>query len=122
MTIKQLLEDIMQERVGSDVVEFDYDQTDVLSEERERTSSFVYTHKPGNASHEKKLEDLKTYARVHNQLHPESKKRITMKGRLGENNPHAHLYRVGGPEHRSIAQNIKPQHAKHFDVYVHDKN
>ena len=119
MTIKQLLEDIMQESIGVDVVEFSYDQDDVLSEERERTPSYVYTHKPGNASHEKKLEDLKTYARVHNQLHPDQKKKIVLKARLGENNPHAALYKKGGSEHTGYMQHIKPHHAKHFDVYVH---
>jgi len=44
--------------------------------------------------------------------------RVRIRGRLGKNSPHRHLYAVGGPLHRDSAQDIRPEHASRFDVYV----
>jgi hypothetical protein len=44
--------------------------------------------------------------------------RVVVRGRLGTNNPHAHLYRPGGPLHRYSSQTIRPEHASRFDVYL----
>jgi len=44
--------------------------------------------------------------------------RVLVKGRLGNNNPDAHLYRVGGPLHRHSAICIRPEHSTRFDVYI----
>jgi hypothetical protein len=44
--------------------------------------------------------------------------RVSVKYRLGKNNPHASLYSRGGPHHTSSSQNIKREHAQHADVYI----
>ena len=46
--------------------------------------------------------------------------RVVLKGRLGKNSPHAHLYRRGGAHYQWCAQTIRPEHAARFDVYVHE--
>jgi len=46
---------------------------------------------------------------------------VKVHGRLGQNNKHAYLYRVGGPLWRYSAQTIRPEHATRFDVYVHER-
>jgi hypothetical protein len=46
--------------------------------------------------------------------------RVTIHGRLGRDNPNAHLYAQGGPLHRWSSQRIRPEHSTRFDVYVHE--
>lgn len=46
--------------------------------------------------------------------------RVKVRGRLGKNNPSAELYRRGGPLHRFSAQEIRPEHATRFDIYVNE--
>lgn len=43
---------------------------------------------------------------------------VRIRGRLGKNSPHAHLYRRGGQLHRYSSQDIRAEHAERFDVYV----
>jgi len=45
---------------------------------------------------------------------------VRVRPRLGKHNIHAHLYRVGGPLHRPTSQDIRPEHATRFDVYVNE--
>ena len=45
--------------------------------------------------------------------------RIKVRGRLGKNSPHRHLYRRGGAYYRWSSQDIRPEHSERFDVYVH---
>ena len=52
--------------------------------------------------------------------------RVRVRGRLGKNNPNRHLYASGrgkikprGPLYRWTSQDIRPEHATRFDVYVH---
>jgi hypothetical protein len=44
--------------------------------------------------------------------------RVLVRPRLGKNNVHAPLYRVGGPLKRMSAQTIRPEHGSRFDVYL----
>lgn len=44
--------------------------------------------------------------------------RIRVRGRLGPNSPHAPLYSKGGLFWRASSQDIRPEHASRFDVYV----
>lgn len=46
---------------------------------------------------------------------------VRVRGRLGKNNPNAHLYRLGGPLHRSTSQDIKLEHAARVDVYIQER-
>jgi hypothetical protein len=46
--------------------------------------------------------------------------RVVLKGRLGQDNPHAQLYRRGGKLWRYTSQTIRPEHSTRFDVYVHE--
>ena len=48
------------------------------------------------------------------------RQRVRVRGRLGKNSPFAHLYKKGGPLHRWSSQDIRPEHAARFDVYVHE--
>jgi len=44
--------------------------------------------------------------------------RVIVRPRLGKNNVHAPLYRVGGKLKRMSAQTIRPEHGSRFDVYL----
>jgi len=46
--------------------------------------------------------------------------RIVVRGRLGKNNPNAHLYRRGGSLYRMSSQDIRHEHAQRFDVYLRE--
>lgn len=46
--------------------------------------------------------------------------RIVVRGRLGKNNPNAHLYRQGGPLKRYSSQEIRHEHSQRFDVYLRE--
>ena len=46
--------------------------------------------------------------------------RVRVRGRLGKNSPYAHLYKKGGPHYQWTSQDIRPEHASRFDVYVHE--
>ena len=46
--------------------------------------------------------------------------RFVIRGRLGKNNPHAHLYRYGGPLYRHCAQDIRLEHSQRYDLYIQD--
>lgn len=64
---------------------------------------------------------LKSKVTRHNQ-NSSIKYRVCLKGRLGKNNPHAHLYQKGGPRHWALKSGaVKLEHAGHFDVYVYRK-
>lgn len=92
------------------------EEDDIVSE-AERTSAFVFTHKPGDAASEKKLADLKNYVKMHNALQKGTPKRVSLKGRLGKDNPNAGNYKGKAWGH----QTIRKADAAHFDVYVHDR-
>ena len=44
--------------------------------------------------------------------------RVTVRGRLGKDNPNAHHYRRGGKHYRYSSIDIRAEHSTHFDVYV----
>ena len=48
------------------------------------------------------------------------RQRVVIRPRLGKNNPHRHLYAVGGPLKRLSSQDIKREHGARFDVYVRE--
>jgi hypothetical protein len=99
-----------------------YDGSDMLGEAQARySSSYQFTHKPGDAESEKKLSDLKAQ-------HKGTGKRVVLQGRLGKDNPNAHKYSKanwGKPGSASSGahthQRIKKADAAHHDVYVYDK-
>jgi hypothetical protein len=99
-----------------------YDGSDMLGEGKERnSSSYQFTHKPGDSESEKKLSDLKASVKGSN-------KRVVLQGRLGKNNPNAHKYSksVQGTSASASSgahthQRIKKADAAHHDVYVYDK-
>ena len=99
-----------------------YDGSDMLGEAQARySSSYQFTHKPGDEESEKKLSDLKKSVKG-------TDKRVVLQGRLGKNNPNAHKYSKanwGKPGSASSGghthQRIKKADAAHHDVYVYDK-
>jgi len=52
--------------------------------------------------------------------HYSKRLRVRVRGRLGKNSPYAYLYKRGGPLHRWTSQDIRPEHASRFDVYVYE--
>ena len=46
---------------------------------------------------------------------------VRVRGRLGKNNPNAHLYRRGGMYHRYVSQDIRLEHAAHVDIYISER-
>lgn len=45
--------------------------------------------------------------------------RVSVKGRLGKNNPNALHYRRGGKHWRYSSIDIRPEHSTYFDLYVY---
>jgi len=99
-----------------------YDGSDMLGEAQARySSSYKFTHKPGDEESEKKLADLKKSVKG-------TGKRVVLQGRLGKNNPNAHKYSksVQGTSASASSgahthQRIQKADAAHHDVYVYDK-
>jgi len=102
--------------------EEDEEQTESVSEAegegKKRTGSFVFTHKPGDEASEKKLADIKNYVKMHNALEKGAPKRVSLKGRLGKNNPNNVNYKGKG---KGSHQTIRKADASHFDVYIHHR-
>lgn len=101
-----------------------------LDEER-KSSSYQFTHKPGDAASEKKLADLKQSVKG-------TGKRVVLQGRLGKDNPNAHKYSkdapsaqykdgkrvnsdVSGKSGGHSHQRIQKADAAHHDVYVYNR-
>lgn len=110
-----------------------YDGSDMLGEASDRhSSSYQFTHKPGDEESEKKLADLK-------QATKGSGNRVVLQGRLGKNNPNAHKYSkhapraeyddkgkrsngdVSGKSGYHSHQRIQKADAAHHDVYVYQR-
>lgn len=67
-------------------------------------------------------ESIQEMIAKHKGLHVLYKRRyrVIIRGRLGKDNPNAHLYRVGGKYYRSSSQDIRHEHATRFDVYLRE--
>lgn len=95
------------------------------------SSSYQFTHTPGDEESEKKLADLKASVKG-------TDKRVVLQGRLGKNNPNAHKYSKNAPSPlykdgkrinadetgKSGAhshQRIQKADAATHDVYIYDK-
>jgi hypothetical protein len=98
-----------------------YEEYDVLVIDEARTSSsYQFTHKPGDTESEKKLADLKS-------KHKGTSQRVVLKGRLGKDNPSAQKYKDAAKANKgrgygaSAYQTIKKADAAHHDVYVYRK-
>lgn len=92
-----------------------------LDEAQQRySSSYQFTHKPGDEESEKKLAGLKKMVKG-------TGKRVVLMGRLGKDNPNAHKYKKGGEVSSNRSQfagthkYIKKGDAAHHDVYVYDR-
>ena len=95
---------------------------EVELDEARKSTSYQFTHKPGDAESEKKLADLKKSVKG-------TGKRVVLQGRLGKDNPNAHKYSKamqGKPGSASSGahthQRIKKADAAHHDVYVYDRH
>ena len=97
-----------------------------------RSTDYAFTTTDPNDS---RFADLKLRARImgmENKIlelkHPNTvsmrgftvRYRVVVRGRLGKNNPNAHLYRRGGSLYRSTSQDIRHEHATRFDVYLRE--
>ncbi len=47
---------------------------------------------------------------------------LRVRGRLGKDNPNAHLYRLGGPLHRFTSQDIRVEHSERVDIYIQERH
>ena len=95
-----------------------------------RTDSYVFTAtdlNDVNIANVKKAAKLKNSAEKFNELTHglrgdvfkyKVRHRVLVRARRGKDNPYAHLYRRGGPLHRTVGQTIKKEHGTRFDVYI----
>jgi hypothetical protein len=90
-----------------------------------RTEAYLFTTHDRNSFD---IESLRKEVKVYNLMartveiqtgQKQLRQYVKVHGRLGQNNKHAYLYRVGGPLKRYSAQTIRSEHATRFDVYVH---
>ena len=82
-----------------------------------RTPTYVDTMSTSDPMLQADIDLIRSTLRKSNKL-PGQKYRLRVRGRLGKDNPHAHLYRVGGPLHRYCSQDIKIEHASRVDLYI----
>ena len=109
-----------------------YVMEEVELDEERKSSSYQFTHKPGDAASEKKLADLKQSVKG-------TGKRVVLQGRLGKDNPNAHKYSKDAPSAKYVDgkrvnsdvsgksgghshQRIQKADASHHDVYVYNRN
>lgn len=96
---------------------------------KQRTNAYVFTADPLSVTDMQQIEIVRktvaisnAYARRDAKWKGEKPKqfRVTLKARLGKNNPHAHVYRnkVTYWGIKSNYQSIKLEHAQRIDVYV----
>ena len=91
-----------------------------------RTSTYRTTVTDRNAQEivllRRQIRIMNAQQRVRELIEGEEKRRyrVTVRGRLGKNSPHRHLYAVGGKHYRRHSMDIRPEHAERFDVYVLD--
>ena len=88
-----------------------------------RSSSYEFT--VSTADHQS-IGILRAYAKMVNDIRKtlrgeDRRLRVKVRPRLGRNNPHAHLYAVGGPLKRYSSQNIRKEHGTRFDVYLYEE-
>ena len=118
-------DEMVEESVEEELEEIEdgvfFDGSEPLGEADRTSTSYQFTHTPGDAESEKKLADLKASVKGTN-------KRVVLQGRLGKNNPNAHKYSkaaYGTPASASSGghthQRIKTADAAHHDVYVYNK-
>jgi hypothetical protein len=99
-----------------------------LDEAKARSSAYHMTVPLQNGKihpdHVSKVEKLK--AKIKSEDEKEgTKRRVTLQGRMGKDNPNADKYKRGGPEFRRGShahQRIKLGDAQHADIYVHHVN
>jgi hypothetical protein len=105
---------------------------EVELDEARKSTSYQFTHKPGDPESEKRLADLKASVKG-------TGKRVVLQGRLGKNNPNAHKYSKDAPRAKYVDgkrvnsdvsgksgahshQRIQKADAAHHDVYVYNRN
>jgi hypothetical protein len=98
-------------------------------EMKKRTDSYIFTADPLSANDMQQIEIVRKTVAVSNKLARQSAKwkgekpaiyRVTLKGRIGRNNPDAHIYRNKTTYwgRKGDYQSIKLEHAQRIDVYV----
>jgi hypothetical protein len=94
-----------------------------------QVAEFVTVNKRPNSGSYRCTVDVRTEAgravyklvqRLHRTLNPG--KQIKGQGRLGPNNPKAHLYAQGGELHRYCGHIVHLKNAGFIDVYVYDRS
>lgn len=92
----------------------------IKENEMKRTSSYIGTL---SSYDETKIGAVRAEISIRNALSKlkgsDKRWRLRVRARLGKYSPYKHLYAVGGPLHRSSAQDIKREHGVRFDMYLH---
>jgi hypothetical protein len=97
-----------------------------LVNNKERSSAYQFTYYKDDKDGLKKLKKLRKTISKFNALELETwkykhvakvKYRVTIKPRLGKDNPNAVMYK-----NRRVAQTIKMEHGAYFDVYVQTRD
>ena len=77
-----------------------------------RSQDYLYTITDLSASNPDLIKS-RAVVKEHNTMYPSAKLRISVKYRLGKNNPNAHLYRG------RYCYSVLKEHAQHADVYMY---
>lgn len=96
---------------------------------KQRTDSYVFTADPLSVNDMQQIEIVRKTVAVSNKMARRDAKwkgekpviyRVTLKGRIGRNNPDAHIYRnkITYWGRKGDYQSIKLEHAQRIDVYV----
>lgn len=83
----------------------------MMSTGRHGSRNFLMTLVPKAPGYEAMVRTLRQGARA-------SGRGIRIRGRLGKNNPHRHLYAVGGSLYRPSSQDIRIEHSVRVDIYL----
>jgi hypothetical protein len=82
-----------------------------MSMKNRHSRNFLMCLDPQASNFDHLVASLRRVARV-------SGRGIRIRGRLGKNNPHRHLYAVGGSLYRSSSQDIRIEHSVRVDIYL----
>lgn len=99
---------------------------------KKRTDSYIFTADPLSVNDMQQVEIVRKTVAVSNKLARQHAKwtgekprifRVTLKGRIGKNNPFAYIYREKRTYwgRKGDYQSIKLEHAQRIDVYVQQR-
>lgn len=81
---------------------------------KQRTKNYIMTLDPKSVTDMEKLQTIRDTVRTMNKIGNGTKLKVSVKGRLGRNNPSAYKYKG------KYCITIRQEHAVRFDIYLHN--